>query len=197
MAKAKRYRWVCPTCAAAKLGSSRPARNATVRFCLPCSAKAGVLVETESPVLAARSAAKRASSTAKRAAKKAREDAKWTRAGYDLRKEVARCCKAGGVRVPHELVVRARSDGSSSGRAWYSGRKIVLSVAKTAKRGRVLALVAHEVAHVVAPGAHDDAWRCAFLRLVREVYGVDAGDPGGSSHALTLHVERQLDAQAD
>lgn len=46
---AKRVRWKCAKCDNGVLGPGRPRRNNVVRYCLPCSAKAGVLVERFCP----------------------------------------------------------------------------------------------------------------------------------------------------
>lgn len=52
MAKAKKqYRWVCPECGKGALGPSRPRKDNIVRYCLPCSAKAGKLVARVCPAL--------------------------------------------------------------------------------------------------------------------------------------------------
>lgn len=71
--------WKCPTCEKGVLGSERPRKNDIVRYCLPCSSKAGVLVERFAPKLEAqRQAAKvRQADKEKRArATKARQAAK-------------------------------------------------------------------------------------------------------------------------
>lgn len=49
---AKRIRWECPHgLHPGVLASSRPRKNATARYCLPCSEEAGVLVERTAPAL--------------------------------------------------------------------------------------------------------------------------------------------------
>lgn len=58
MAKAKRVRWECPNgLHPGVLGSTRPLANSTVRFCLPCSEAAGVLVRRVAPALERKRAA--------------------------------------------------------------------------------------------------------------------------------------------
>lgn len=186
----RRYRWVCPDCGAAKLGGARPRAEAVVRFCLPCSKRTGYLVRTASPVLAARSCAKAAKAKAKRQKKKAKADEKWIRAGRDTRKEVARCARAARIAAP-DLSIRARRDAHTTGRS-YGGR-VVLSLPAAATLGETLALICHEVAHEACPwDGHGQRWRAKFLELARKVYGVDPGDPGGSSHTLHDHIEAAL-----
>ena len=47
----KQARWKCPTCGHGLLAPTRPRRNDVRRYCLPCSSKAGVLVERIAPAL--------------------------------------------------------------------------------------------------------------------------------------------------
>lgn len=72
-----RRRWVCPECGAGKLGPEKPRKNNVIRYCLPCSESAGVLVERSIPALdrkraekAARAAEKRRADSERRAAEK-------------------------------------------------------------------------------------------------------------------------------
>lgn len=59
MAKARRVRWECPSGEhPAVLGSTRPPKDAVVRFCLPCSANATRLVARVAPALEAQRAAR-------------------------------------------------------------------------------------------------------------------------------------------
>lgn len=59
MAKAKRVRWECPDgLHPGVLGSTRPPADATVRFCLDCSADSGRLVKRTAPALERKRAAK-------------------------------------------------------------------------------------------------------------------------------------------
>ena len=54
----KQARWKCPTCGHGLLAPTRPRRNDVRRYCLPCSSKAGVLVERVAPALDAQRAAR-------------------------------------------------------------------------------------------------------------------------------------------
>lgn len=47
----KQARWKCPACGHGLLAPTRPRRNDVRRYCLPCSSKAGVLVERVAPAL--------------------------------------------------------------------------------------------------------------------------------------------------
>ena len=58
MAKSKRVRWECPNGQhPGVLGSTRPALDSTVRFCLPCSEEEGKLVRRVAPALERKRAA--------------------------------------------------------------------------------------------------------------------------------------------
>ena len=46
-----RVRWTCPLCSKGALGPTRPRKNNAVRYCLPCTAKTGKLVERICPAL--------------------------------------------------------------------------------------------------------------------------------------------------
>lgn len=54
----KQSRWKCPTCGHGLLAPTRPRRNDIRRYCLPCSSKAGVLIERVAPALDAQRAAR-------------------------------------------------------------------------------------------------------------------------------------------
>ena len=47
MTKQRRVRWTCLQCDKGALGPTRPRKNNAVRYCLPCTAKTGKLVERE------------------------------------------------------------------------------------------------------------------------------------------------------
>jgi len=80
--------WKCPECGSGVRGPERPRKNNVVRYCLPCSGKAGVLVERIVPALEVkRKAAKvRASKKAatKRSAALQREKQRRMVDGYDM-----------------------------------------------------------------------------------------------------------------
>jgi hypothetical protein len=102
MSAAKRVRWICPTGEhSGELGSSRPAKDALVRYCIPCSLKAGKLIERRAPLLERKRSAAQKSAAAKAKAKRARqaaakrrateaETALYTVEGVDLRDELTR-----------------------------------------------------------------------------------------------------------
>jgi len=64
-------RWKCPTCGHGLLAPTRPRLNDVRRYCLPCSSKAGVLVERVAPALEAQRAKR---DVARREREKAQRD---------------------------------------------------------------------------------------------------------------------------
>ena len=74
--KTKQIRWKCPSCDKGVLNSSRPRMNDVKRYCLPCSAKSGVLVARVAPALDKQRDEAKAKQTAKQSAKRKKESAK-------------------------------------------------------------------------------------------------------------------------
>lgn len=66
----KQVRWKCPSCNHGILNSSRPRMNDVKRYCLPCSAKSGVLVQRTAPALEKKRDASKAKQSAKQSAKR-------------------------------------------------------------------------------------------------------------------------------
>ena len=91
MAKAKQYRWTCPECGKAKLAGKSPRRNATVRYCLPCSDHTGSLVARSCPVLDAARERGKAKSEAKLQQKRARKRERRTNLAAHRKHLIARC----------------------------------------------------------------------------------------------------------
>ena len=87
-------KWTCPKCNTAKLGPERPKKNASVRFCLACSADSPMLVERVCLSLEAERAKReeRAKEKAKkkRERKAAKREARWVVDGLDIQRETKR-----------------------------------------------------------------------------------------------------------
>lgn len=83
----KRYRWECPHGCPAVLAPQWMVRDDVRRYCLPCSAKTGRLVERFSPVLDLRSAKARDAAAKRAARKRARARAKEAKANAKARAE--------------------------------------------------------------------------------------------------------------
>lgn len=105
MTTTTKIRWTCPTGKhPGVLASSRPAKDALIRYCLPCSMETGKLVQRIAPALerkrtaAARSAAAKAKAQRVRAAaakakKKQAENDRYMVEGVDLRVEYKKLLK--------------------------------------------------------------------------------------------------------
>lgn len=85
----KQSRWKCPTCDHGLLAPTRPRRNDIRRYCLPCSSKAGVLVERVAPALDAQRAARDAARRERERKTRERQRARNERA-LNAPREVAR-----------------------------------------------------------------------------------------------------------
>lgn len=193
MAAARRTRWVCPECGDGRLGPTKPRKNNVVRYCLPCSEKAGVLVERETPALTKRREAQAEAAKAKRVKReqrrKATEHARthvtlWDAAGRIVEvnpdEAIREIAKRAGIRPPRFTWNRRK--GGTSGRAW-PGYRVHLSIG-----GRSLenfcSIAAHELAHFNIAGhhGHNDRWRDEYERICRVVWGVHPGYRGDVAH---------------
>jgi hypothetical protein len=196
MATPKRYRWTCPVCETSVLAGKAPRRNATVRFCLACSAKSDTLVERTCPVLAQtrldREHKRRNRVQQKREAEQRKKDARAREAARsvekrataiagavgDLRVELARlwplartlATRAVPIELP-ALTLRNRAGSDTTGRAWWGDHRIHLSVAREDDSIGVNTVLAHEVAHLVARGVHGRVFWNTFIALVQLAYG--------------------------
>lgn len=188
-------RWVCPECGASKLAPVRPRRDDVRRYCLPCSEQTGRLVERSAPSLerarteqterrkakAARqrqAAARQRERQAERSAAEARK--REVVAGVDIRKELARLWAAGLAgrygkpwhrSVPALTVRLQRKKLYASGHAYPLQHRIAMTVPHDAVQ--VLAVLAHETAHLLAPEAdHRQLFWLVLAELVEDVYRV-------------------------
>ena len=191
MSASKRVRWACPNGCPSVLASSRPRRDDVARYCLPCSAKRGRLVLRTAPALDAKREAKATAAKTKKAAAAARaaerETAYYTVHGVDLREELKKLwslpiarelrAKLSGVLVqygPPKLVVRTRSTPHHRyGVAYWHRHEILINRIPGHDMFDVRDTLAHEVAHILTPGArHGIAWKTAFRLLCEQAYGV-------------------------
>lgn len=76
MGTVKQVRWKCPQCENGLLAPSRPRMNDVRRYCLPCSAKVGVLVMRTAPALDKQRQASKAKATAKASAQRKAQTAR-------------------------------------------------------------------------------------------------------------------------
>lgn len=147
-----RYKWICPECGMGKLLGARPRKNATARFCLPCSKRAGVLVERTSPRLEARRVLSRERRMAAQRLKVDRQRARWTVEGTDMRRLLAHVWKVARTvcrLLPKEPpVLTMRKNSWASGRAYYHQHRIHLG--NNGDLSEMTNTLLHEVAHFMA-----------------------------------------------
>lgn len=167
MAAAKNVRWKCPTCGNGLLAPSKPRMNDVRRYCLPCSAKSGILVQRVAPALERKRAASRQQATAKRAATRLRAQQERTVAGMDVEKEARRLwrilCKQNGKqrRMPPLKIVR-RNRAGSSGYCYYGSHISLQLGTDTVAAWETLA---HELNHAIGYENHDHRFYRSLKQL--------------------------------
>ncbi len=198
-------RWVCPRCKKGKIAPNSPATLDVRRWCLPCSEETGRLVERTCPARdrenARRAASRSATSRRRREAAERRDRDRHSFDGLDVRVETRRLLRLKawnghftGRTPPNVEVVRSRTPGTS-GKAFPWGNSIRLifeagndrgtEAPETTRRKRseLRALIAHELAHLVARiprprggsgrrAWHGQRWRELFRAAVAEETGV-------------------------
>jgi len=171
----KRVRWVCPNGCAGVLGPSRPRKNNVVRYCLPCSAKAGVLVERSSPSVQKKSAAKSTSRIVQKKKVVSREEmAEFLQSsvfGLDLREVIKIAGRLPALKAAAKAPYKIwrGEEWDRSGRAW--GHRFFLRFIKDNVNGfdtnyvapehvqrrrqsSAVGLILHEMAHVATIKQH-------------------------------------------
>jgi hypothetical protein len=197
----KRTRWECPNgLHPSALGPSRPKKNATIRYCWPCSEEAGVLVERVAPALERqrnrkRAARQREQERAERAAAFLVPvvNADLNEVVLDARDLLGQAWRTDALRDgerPPGLSVRRgsaeqgrghparrpvnpdiRFDDRVSGHATPHERRIVLTVGPGLGEAWLRAIVVHEAAHIACPDeGHGSLWRSRYVRAIRELY---------------------------
>ncbi len=181
--KAQRRRWICPVCKSGKLAPSRPRKDDTRRYCLPCSDRSGRLVQRSCPSVERKAAAK----SERRAQTKLHESARRcegeTLSGVHIPSAarvlwslpVMRDARAefGRSRQLPEIRIRRRSDGFTSGRAFPSQHRIVLSIGEGVSAVAIKELLLHELAHIVCPSRehHGSEFRRVLCQAATEAWG--------------------------
>jgi predicted SprT family Zn-dependent metalloprotease len=165
-------RWKCPTCNAGVIAPTKPRMNDVRRYCLPCSAKAGVLVERIAPALEKKREAKKETTKKKSAAKRAtisknnapakqqaRIDALRIKMIHKEAERIWRLMKPyhNGRPLPTINIVRAQNRGRQYGHAYRNSIQVNVDRDQSIKRSkRVWEVLAHELAHCAVPPKHTD-----------------------------------------
>ncbi len=167
--------WTCPRCKECRLAPSKPRRDDSRRYCLPCSDTTGRLVERTCPALEKKRQAKEVSRRAKQkkaaARAKAINDA-WPNCLAPIIKRYAKlkAWERDLTRVPFKIHRRSRP--YSSGHAYRNYWHITAGTDQADAHYVVL----HELAHVATPGDHHGSRFKAFLHAaIEEVVGHPVG----------------------
>ena len=165
-------RWKCEICDNGLLAPTKPRMNDVRRYCLPCSAETGKLVERISPALKKKrtkkkvarkkkSVAKRAAVAKKTAPIKAQQKLLRERRAI-IDKEAEKIWKLmqpyhKGKPLPRIKIARGKNWGSQGGHAVRFGNEIQINVDRTQNRlrsVRVWEVLAHELCHIAVPPIH-------------------------------------------
>lgn len=193
MSTAAQVKWKCPTCQIVVLAPSIPRKNDVRRYCLPCSAIAGVLVERTAPALDKKRLARKIATSKKQSVKRATVSRNKAPAKEQARidaqrkamiqKEAAKIWQLmepyhHGKRLPTIKIVRARNWGSQYGHAVTQRNSIQVNVdldQSTSRSKRVWEVLAHELAHCAVPpqprqGRGRDTHSRDFYHCLRHVW---------------------------
>lgn len=186
-------RWKCPNCNSGLLAPTKPRMNDVRRYCLPCSAKTGKLVQRISPALEKKKAEKKVAATKRTASKREtvakknaplkeqqRIDAQRVKM---IQKEAERIWKLmipfhKGKPLPKINIVRGQNRGAQYGHAEYLRNTIQVNVDRDQsvyRSRRVWEVLAHELAHCAVPpkltnGTSRDVHSKEFYQCLREVW---------------------------
>ena len=213
MSAPKQYLWECPNGCPAVRAPGRPRKDDVRRFCLPCSAKTGRLVERSAPSLEKQRAAKAQAAAEKRKARerKAREKeiAARTIAGVDIVKETERLMKLPAFSrlrtTPTFKVRRFSSMPSKLGHAEVWRNHIQMHDYPGCTREDVEETLVHELVHLITrhecDRAHDNVFQDKMAECFEAAYGCRAFGArrnryhGRYARGLRLHrmtVEQKL-----
>ena len=166
---AKQVRWKCEKCDDGLLAPTRPRKNDVRRYCLPCSAKSGRLVDRVAPSLEKKREKRTAIVQQKnkekrvRVAKKLQPKKEQQRLdemrGKMIYKEAERIWELmkpyhKGKRLPHIVIARGQNRGRQYGYAQSTWNNIQVNVDReqsVSRSKRVWEVLAHELCHCAVP----------------------------------------------
>ena len=162
-------RWKCESCNNGLLAPTKPRMNDVRRYCLPCSASTGKLVQRVSPTLEKQRVAKQAASRKKNVAKRAtvakrtapiktqkRIDAQRSKMIHNEAEKIWKLMQPyhNGKPLPRIIIARGKNWGSQGGHAQRYSNEIQVNVDRdqTPNRSkRVWEVLAHELCHKAVP----------------------------------------------
>jgi len=212
MAKTKMKRWVCPLCGSGKLAPSRPRKDDTRRFCLPCSEKTGRLVERTCPALDKERSVKETMRKAKKAVKAVKAEqahrAKVSYLGFNFETlaEIMWRIPSNKRRtwdVPEVTVSRYTVAPRIQGRGWYNGSRVKVNVLNPSERGyhrltptarthhlaSSISTLLHEMVHAMGVRHHGRDFAETMAVVMDEAWdfpGAYLVDPGSRAAWRTL-----------
>lgn len=140
--------WECPTCGDRKRGLTKPRLDATIRFCLGCSAKSDHLVPRVCTTV-------ERAKVAKKINRELREEERSFWGGVDLREVWKLMLQLPGIperllrKKPTMKVRRCTIRPRQVGTAWYEEHRVQVSVWKNRPLSHVVETLIHELAHLV------------------------------------------------
>lgn len=217
MTSPKRIRWQCPAGKhPGELGLRQPRKDATVRYCLPCSVETGRLVRRVAPALErtraagterskVRQARKRATAATARDRRRVALKERYTFEGHDLNEELTRLCRLrvfGGStgrlarrRPRFDVAIFKRAPRTTFGVAWPDEWRFKLNRYPGQDWADVRETMVHELVHLhVGSGCerpHDESFRSLMRRAFMEAYGPNVAAPPNRYHGHYARVLRQ------
>lgn len=196
----KQIRWKCQVCDSGLLAPSRPRKDDVRRYCLPCSAKTGKLVERIAPTLEKQRAETQAKARQRKATKRAKAvNAKTAHTGFDVQKEARRLWRIlqKQENKPRRLfptikVVNRKRRGSSG---YWDGRNVVLQLGTDMVDA--WETVAHELVHAIGYSGHGhDFYKCLKqLTEARWKMKVNSYEWTRAGYNCDWNLRRQLEEQ--
>jgi len=180
----KQVRWKCANCDHGLLAPTKPRKNDVRRYCLPCSANTGKLVERIAPSLDKQRTAKKAAVKKKTVAKRAtvakrtapakaqqRVDAQRAKMIHAEAEKIWKLMQPyhKGKPLPKIVIARGKNWGSQYGHA--GGNYIQVNVDRSqavSRSRRVWEVLAHELCHIAVPPIYRNGSRDVHSR---EFYG--------------------------
>lgn len=175
----KQVRWRCPHCEHGLLAPSRPRKNDVRRYCLPCSAQHGRLVERIAPSLE-KQRTQRAALVQQKQTKKRQRIAKQLQPVKDeqriqtkrlaiITKEAERIWRLmdqPAHRLPKIQLVHSRNRGASG--VAYGKRSILIRLPRASIGGTwEWVTLAHELMHCIDGSHHGGSHGRSFYQLLR------------------------------
>lgn len=199
-------RWKCPQCSSGVNAPERPRKNDVRRFCFACSRRTGFLVERSCPSLDGERARAKARSKARSDRAADRQRKRNVVNGVNVRAEWRALVRLPSVRRVFtgrepELanVRRSRTHPRTTSGHARLGVEAVVTIGVDCDRAAIVAVLAHELAHLVVWTETRGAWHSPIFwecmaRLLEERFGPRAYCVPNNGTAFQKHqaIETRL-----